>query len=314
MGDHVSPAAEIAAPITAIVTAYQRIEQTLDALRRIEACRPRPDEILIHVDGNEVACADAVRKAFPHLTVLASERSVGPGGGRNKLVARARNELIASFDDDSHPVDTDFFARAKTLAEKYPDAALYAASIFHKNEALPHDLMSVSRTPSFIACGVVFRRSEFLAAGGFVPLVVAYGMEEEDLALRLFDRGQTLLHSPWLRVFHDTDLSHHSSARITSGVIANLALLAWLRYPVSYWPYGALQVANRVVWCVRVGRRAGILRGLAAIPGHLAQHRRFRKPVSKKAMRQRILARSAVMEPFSQKHDEAQNRAANSIL
>ncbi|PWB83568.1 MAG: family 2 glycosyl transferase [Methylocystaceae bacterium] len=300
MGDRVSPAAEIAAPVTAIVTAYQRIEQTLDTLRRIEACRPRPDEILVHVDGNEVVCADAVRAAFAHLTVIVSETSVGPGGGRNKLVAAARNKLIASFDDDSYPIDTDFFDRARTLAETFPDAALFAASIFHKNEARPEDMKVASHTASFGAGGVVFRRSEFLAAGGFVPLVVAYGMEEEDLALRLLNRGRTLLRSPWLRVFHDTDLSHHSSARITSGVIANLALLAWLRYPVSYWPYGVLQVANRVVWCIRVGRRTGILTGLAAIPPHLARHRSLRNPVSKEAMRQRVLARTARLKPFSQ--------------
>ena len=226
-----------------------------------------------------------------------SDTSVGPGGGRNKLIAAARNELIASFDDDSYPIDTDYFSRARLLAEAFPDAALLAASIFHRNEALTVDENLILRTASFVAGGVVFRRSEFLAAGGFVPLVVAYGMEEEDLAFRLLDRGPTLLHCSWLRVFHNTDRSHHNSAQITSGTIANIALLAWLRYPARYWPYGMLQVSNRCIWCMRVGRRRGIISGLIQIPRHLWKHRHLRAPVSPQAMRCKFAARKAAKLP-----------------
>jgi GT2 family glycosyltransferase len=284
--------------ITAIITAYQRIEQTIETVRRIEVCRPRPDEILVHVDGNENTCADEVREAFPDVPVIVSNTSVGPGGGRNKLIAAARNDLIASFDDDSYPIDPDFFARVEVLAGAYPEAAVLAASIFHRGEAPIVDDKIAAETASFVCCGAVFRRAYFLAAGGFVPLVVAYGMEEEDLALRLINRGGLLYRSPWLRVFHDTDLSHHASAKITAGVIANLALLAWLRYPTSFWPYGALQVVNRVFWCLRVGRSAGVLAGIAAIPGYLARHRSLRRPVSKEAMRHKFAVRAGSLKPF----------------
>ena len=56
----------------------------------------------------------------------------------------------------------------------------------------------------------VYRRSAFLEAGGYVPLPVAYGMEEVDLALRLHSRGGKILTTPWLRVFHNTDLKRHA--------------------------------------------------------------------------------------------------------
>jgi len=98
-----------------------------------------------------------VRASFPQLGVIASETSIGPGGGRNKLVSAARNELIASFDDDSYPMDTDYFSRARLLAEAFPDAAVFAASIFHRNEALTVDEKLISRTAIFGAGGVVFR-------------------------------------------------------------------------------------------------------------------------------------------------------------
>jgi GT2 family glycosyltransferase len=275
------------AEITAIVTAFRRINVTIDTLKRLEACCPSPAEIIVHVDANETSCADAVRAAFPHLIVLVSETPVGPGGGRNKLMAASSNELVASFDDDSYPIDRDFFARAVTVAASFPDAALIGASIVHVGEVMTEDARVAGPTASFGAGGVVFRRTPFLEAGGFVPLVVAYGMEEEDLSLRLIDRGWKLVYSPWLRVFHNTDRSHHASARITAGTISNLALLAWLRYPVRYWPYGILQIANRVVWCLRNGRRAGVLSGLASIPMHVGRHLNQRRPVTVETMRVR---------------------------
>src|SRR5262249_35452123 len=79
------------AQITAIVTAYQRIDQTLGTLKKLRACRPAPEEILVHVDGNQTQCEAAIRRAFPEIKLLRSEKSVGPGGGRNKLVAQAKH-------------------------------------------------------------------------------------------------------------------------------------------------------------------------------------------------------------------------------
>ena len=284
--------------VTAIVTAFRRIDQTIDTLRQIKVCAPTPDEILVHVDANETACAEAVRAAFPEVTVIVSAESVGPGGGRNRLVAAARNEWIASFDDDSYPLDADFFARAAFLMEKFPDAAVVAGAVFHRGEPIAASEASARDAASFGCGAAIFRRSDFLEAGGFAPLVVAYGMEEEDLALKLLDRGRKLKFSPWLRVYHDTDRGHHRSAKVNAGAIANVALLAYLRYPVAYWPYGALQVGHRVAWCLRKRRFAGLLRGLVQIPAHLRRHRHLKRAVSPETLRRRFEARGCELRPF----------------
>ena len=99
--------------ISAIVTAYERIDQTLATLRVLQSCVPAPDEILVHVDANQIACENAIRNAFPDIQILRSKEQVGPGGGRNKLVNAAGGEFVASFDDDSYPIDSDYFARAR---------------------------------------------------------------------------------------------------------------------------------------------------------------------------------------------------------
>ena len=91
--------------------------------------------------------------------------------------------------------------------------------------------------------------------------------------------------SPYLRVFHDTDLSHHKSSEINAAAISNIALLAYLRYPFSYLPYGFLQLLNRIAWCIKMGRFRGILTGLIEIPFRLWTFRSFRSSISHNRLR-----------------------------
>jgi GT2 family glycosyltransferase len=285
--------------ISAIVTAYERIEQTLATLRIIQSCTPPPDEVLVHVDANRRDCEEAIREAFPTVRVLRSEEQVGPGGGRNKLVDAARFEFVASFDDDSYPIDSDYFARAAKLFEQFPDAVVLCAALYHVGEAIGLDDRRAEWTADFSGGACIYRREAFLDAGGYVPLPVAYGMEEVDLAIRLHSHGHRVLTTRWLRVFHNTDLQRHAEPHVTAGSIANLALLAYLRYPVSLWGIGVGQCANRLLWLLRHGRARGILKGVTMIPAHLRANHQYRLPVSKGAVRSYLaLRRSPVTQNF----------------
>jgi len=283
--------------ISAIVTAYDRIEQTLATLRVIQSCTPAPDEILVHVDANQVECENAIRTAFRDVHIIHSNEQVGPGGGRNKLVEAARFEFVASFDDDSYPIDSDYFDRAVKLFQQFPDASVICAAVCHLGESIALDTRSAQWTADFLGAACIYRRQAFIDAGGYVPLPVAYGMEEVDLALRLHSRGGKILTTPWLRVFHNNDLRHHAAPEVTAGSIANLALLAYLRYPVSLWAIGAGQCANRLLWLLRHGRYRGILKGVTMIPAHLRAHHRYRLPLNKRAVRSYLALRRA---PVSQ--------------
>ena len=279
--------------ISAIITAYERIEQTLATLRILQSCTPPPDEVLVHVDANRRDCEEAIRKTFPAVSILRSKEQVGPGGGRNKLVDAAQFEFVASFDDDSYPIDSDYFARAAKLFEQFPDAAVICAALYHVGEAIGLDDRHAEWTADFSGGACIYRRRAFLDAGGYVPLPVAYGMEEVDLAIRLHSRGGRILTTRWLRVFHNTNLARHADPRVTAGSIANLALLAYLRYPVSLWGIGIGQCANRLLWLLRHGRRRGILKGVTMIPAHLRANHRYRSPVSKGAVQSYLALRRA---------------------
>ena len=272
-------------PITAIVTAHRRVAELLQTLQILQQCRPAPAQILVHVDGGERVCADAVTRAYPEIAVVVSEQRVGPGGGRNRLVAAAHHELVASFDDDSYPIDRDYFARLIELFRQFPDASVIDSRVFHLNQRIEPDEPHSKWVADFSGGGCAYRRAKYLETGGYVPLPTAYGMEEVDFGIRLHAAGGRVLRSARLRVFHNTDLSHHADAAITSASIVNIALLTYLRYPWTMWAVGAAQCANRVQWLLRHGRRRGVLAGLAGIPAALAHYKAYRRPLPSQSIR-----------------------------
>lgn len=273
------------AGVAAIVTAHQRIPELLETLGRIEQCAPAPDELLVHVDGNNTACADAVRGRYPRAKVHVSTAKIGPGGARNRLVAAATQPIIASFDDDSFPLDADFFARVAALFDGFPDAWVIGGRVYHQHQTIEPPRPVAEWAADFSGGGCAYRRDRYLDVGGYVPLPDAYNMEEVDFALRLHAKGGKVLGTPWLRVFHDTDLARHNDPQVTAASIANLALLAFLRYPIYLWVVGMAQCANRIQWLVRNGRRRGIVSGLARIPALVWRHRHRRSPLPAAAVR-----------------------------
>ncbi|NJL19680.1 MAG: glycosyltransferase [Leptolyngbyaceae cyanobacterium SM1_3_5] len=267
--------------LTAVIPTYKRPDALLEALAQIHQCSPRPDEIIVHIDGNDSITESALTQSeFKDIVILKNTVQVGPGGGRNLAIARAKNAIVASFDDDSYPIDPDYFDRLLRLFEIFPKAAVIGSAIFHQNETIVSDEYTAAWVADFVGCGCAYRKDVFLQTKGYVQLPLAYGMEETDLSLRLHHLGWGVVQTAWLRVFHDTKLEHHNNPKITAASIANQALLAYLRYPASLWWLGGMQCLSRVSWLMRHQRWNGILSGLVAIPRLIRQQHHQRQTVS----------------------------------
>lgn len=263
-------------PVSVVVPACRRHDSLLRTLERIRDCRPAPAEILVHVDGGAARIVAAVSQFDTAVRILTSEKLLGPGGSRNQLITAASHELVANFDDDSFPSHTDYFARLLLLAERFPDAAMFS-SASHDKEWQSMQFQGIA-IPS--GCGCVFRKSWFARIQGFVPLPVAYNMEEVDIGLQLHAVGGEIVHDPLLRVVHDRVLSLEVNAKTNALVLANTALFPFLRYPAWLWPLGVWSVLRRVILLLCWGWSAGLLNGLRLIPGFLERHKRFRQEVS----------------------------------
>ena len=137
------------------------------------------------------------------------------------------------------------------------------------------------RIAVYSGCGCVFRRSWLLRVAGFVPLPVAYGMEEVDVSLQLHAAGGVIVHDPQLQIRHDHPPGEpRDISRFNALLLANALLLPFLRYPAWLFPIGLAQWFNRMLWMIRSGNQQGLLRGIGMFPGYSWKYRKFRRVVS----------------------------------
>jgi glycosyltransferase involved in cell wall biosynthesis len=266
--------------VSVVIPSWKRVQILRKTLSVIGRCDPSPAEVLVHVDGGEQEVLLMLKAEFPTVKVLSSETLLGPGGSRNRLIAAARHELVANFDDDSYPQHKDYFARVLDTADRFPDAAVLSSAGMESEWCKP-EYMNLA---VFSGCGCVFRKSWFGRTTGFVPLPIAYSMEEVDISLQLHALGGEIVHDPFLRVLHDRVLPDTVDAATNAHILANTALLPFLRYPMWLWGAGICQVARRVVHLFRRGWTNGLLDGLQMIPDHLARYKAYRRNVTSPAL------------------------------
>jgi GT2 family glycosyltransferase len=267
--------------ISVVIPTYKRLDKLEKCLNQILSCDPLPSEILIHIDAGDSETEDfLLAKKYPLVTWFNSNDIQGPGGGRNKLIRRAQSPIVGSFDDDSWPLEKDYFKVAQELFLTYPKVAVIDAQEIRPQGLSQKAQNSQSKEVSSFQSGAsLLRREAFLETRGYLPLKYSYGMEEVDLALQLLDNDWKILKFSQLKVFHDSNLAHHSSLAILAANIANRGLLAYLRYPIVYWPLGLLQIINRIWFQVKSGNWNGVIQGIALIPVLLWRYRDHRNPV-----------------------------------
>ena len=176
-----------------------------------------------------------LRRRFPDVGILTSATRLGPGGGRHRCLLACTTPYAVSFDDDSYPVDSDFFSQVDRLFSDYPKAAIFGASIWHRHER------EKIRTETMISLPKLHRMWLCDPIGGiprkfadYLPRPVAYGMEENDVSLQLFAAGWQIYEVGDWRVFHDTNLKHHQTPEVTSGSYNECRLVCILTLS-AYW-------------------------------------------------------------------------------
>jgi glycosyltransferase involved in cell wall biosynthesis len=277
--------------VAVVIPTYNRGHAVFRTLRRIYACDPPPDETWVHIDAADGSLESAIMTAFPEVHVLTSSDRVGPGGGRHRCLMSCSSRYAVSLDDDSYPFDLDFFSSVASIFDEHPEVALVDAQIWHRDEKEIVRGHRMWPTLKFTGCGHAVRVAAYRSTSGYLAEPVAYGVEENDLAMQLFARNLPLSRSETLRVFHDRDRSAHGNPQIVSGYISNMALLTFINYPVYLWALGIVHVFSVIRASIERRRFSGIARGLALIPAKLYRRRRDRRPLSGTQVIRFLLAR-----------------------
>ena len=263
-------------PISVAVPACRRYEQLRVTLTRLRDSMPPPAETLVHLDGNDTKLRVLVEREFPNVRLLHSTGLIGPGGARNRLMREARFAWVAHFDDDSFPADVDFFARAWQLIARYPETAVFAATIL-PTESL--DSQGLWLQAHYVGCGHLMSRGWFLRTRGYLPLPVAYNLEEVDVSIQLHDLGGRCLQSGDLRVFHDHPVPQRETEDTQVAMMINTVLFPLLRYPLSLLPQACGSILRRLLRLALGGEWRVILRSLRALPAAMCHYLPLRAPV-----------------------------------
>jgi glycosyltransferase involved in cell wall biosynthesis len=289
----------VKAPVAVIIPTYDRGRAVISVLEKVLACDPQPAEIWVHVDQTDGVLERFLIERFPGVHILSSPGRLGPGGGRHRCLLACGVPYAVSLDDDSWPVDLDFFAAIEPLFSSYPNAAVFGASIWHRAEPERCRSRVVRRVASYVGCGHAMRVAAYRDLRGYLARPMAYAIEESDVGLQLFVRGWQVFSAEELRVYHDTDRTHHEAAEVTASTITNLALLAFLHYPAMDLGRGVAQVANRVAYSVRRGRTRGVASGVRGIVTECYRNRALRAPISHELLMEYLRLRQSEADPIT---------------
>jgi GT2 family glycosyltransferase len=230
-------------PVSIIITTRNRADdlaRTLDALARLQ---PPPAEILVTLDGCTDGSADLLRSRFPHVRVRENHPGQGSIPARDAMLRAAAHDLVLSLDDDSHPVETDFLARAAALFAA--DPALAVATFPQRTDEFPDSLHAREfgpdrRVGSYTSSGAMLRRSAYLASGGY-PAFFSHAYEEPDYALQCLAAGRGVRFHAGLTIRHHYSGANRHERRTHQLHARNEQWSIWLRCPSPWWPLVSLR-------------------------------------------------------------------------
>ena len=185
----------MALPVSVVIPAWRCARYAEAAIRSVQAQTLQPLEVIVVDDASGDGTADKARALG--VTVIEHDSNEGVGRTRNDGIAAARGVWIASLDCDDewlpHHLETLWAARgdhvlvsaaAITTGDRRPRALGWAG---RRPRLLDSPAKAVLPEPIIRTSGVMFRRDDALAVGGFRP--EQRRAQDLDLWLRLLERG-----------------------------------------------------------------------------------------------------------------------------
>lgn len=247
------------ADITVVITTKDRWEALADTLARL-ASMPFP--VIMIDDGSVTRCPYDPHALHPELRVERRDSSAGIVQRRNDLARLCETTWWLSLDDDSYVASGDL-AAAGAYAASVPDLLALSFPIFNPRvdwfQSVPLGDEPV-RVRSFVGCGHLMHRERFLALGGYEPVVVQQG-EEEELAARALMAGLVIHQYPALLIHHTEMLEQRNWARMDYFGARNAVLWTDWYVPAGQQPLRQLRRCA-ATWAHAVStRRLGQFRG-----------------------------------------------------
>lgn len=242
--------------ISVMITTRNRCADLRRTLGVLDAMNPRPDEILVTADGCTDGTVAMVREEYPQCRLIVNDPGHGSIPSRDRMLREAVGDLVVSLDDDSYPLDFDFFARLPTLFEVHPEAAVITFPEIRDGDdpaGQTWDLRGhyVAAYPNGAAA---MRRATYLNLQGF-PTLFFHAYEEPDYAAQCYGHGMAVWFEPSMAIRHHYSPVNRDELRTHQLNARNELWSVWLRCPWPWVPFVSLyRVWRQLVFaCSRGG-------------------------------------------------------------
>ena len=235
---------ELPIVLSVVVAARNRPKALRILLDSVHGQTLQPHEIIVVDDGSEPAL-----QPLENTVWLRNEASQGACRARNRGFQKASGKYVFIFDDDAELSDRTVLERAVGLAERVPKiGAIGFRQLDSDGRAQymqPGSGERLRYAPTFFSYGAMLSKEAFDTVGGFFELL-GYYFEENELSLKLIDRGFPIVYDPSLAVVH-----HHEQAGRNERVIQrlcwrNILYTIVARYPAATVPAALLR--STLIW------------------------------------------------------------------
>jgi len=167
-------------------------------------------EIRVFLDG----CtddSDTLKHHFKRVHWRSSGKSLGASKARNILYKEAKGTILYGFDDDAHPLQSDFIKISESLFRENPSSGILGfkeiKGTFETDAHIPQKLLIAKPeflVNDFIGCGFAIQKKVYDDTRGFPTWIDIYG-EEVCVAMEVLDMGYNILFTHKIQVNHRVD-------------------------------------------------------------------------------------------------------------
>ena len=239
-----------------MITTRNRAEDLRYTCRVLRKLDPAPLEILITADGCTDETVKMLEAEMPNANIIVNATGKGSAASRDRMMRKARGDLVLALDDDSYPEQLDCIARIVPTFEQHPKLAVLHFP--QRTDEYPQTLAQTEFGPekltrSFANSGAVLRRSTYLQLPGFEPRFF-HMYEEPDYALQCVAAGYDVLFSPVVTIRHHYSTQARNEIRIHHRHARNELWSTILRCP---FPFALGIIAWRVLSQFRYACKRG---------------------------------------------------------
>ena len=270
--------------VSIVLTTRNRREEVLRALESCLAQDYRPLDIRVYDDASDDGTCEAIRRCFPEVEVFTGEAHVERLILRNRALRDARGKYIVTLDDDCYFSDTATMSTIVDTLETCPNVAVVA--LRYVERARPHtsDQPCLNAKPgtelgSFAGGANAMRRECTLDIGGYREILVHH-QEERDLAVRILDRGWSIMYGSNKPLVHLPSATR-DSMRAWLYVVRNTVLIAYLNLPIIFLvPHVLVACAKMMLFRFKLQTLPFKLRGMLLGVADCIKYRGERRSIS----------------------------------